>query len=127
MDRSFTNDRGVIARWREFLPVTDATPVVSLNEGSTPLIYSPRLSGIVGRGCRVFLKYEGLNPTGSFKDRGMTMAMSKARRGGREGRDLRFDREHLGVGERVRRAGGAGLLRVTPGGEDRAWGSWCRG
>ena len=78
MDRSFYNDRGVIARWREFLPVTNATPVVSLNEGSTPLIYSPRLSKIVGRGCRVFLKYEGLNPTGSFKDRGMTMAISKA-------------------------------------------------
>ena len=78
MDRSFTNDRGVIARWREFLPVSDATPVVSLNEGSTPLIHAPRLSALVGRGCRVFLKYEGLNPTGSFKDRGMTMAMSKA-------------------------------------------------
>ncbi len=78
MDRQFFNDRGVIARWRAFLPVTDATPVVSLNEGSTPLIYSPRLSALVGRNCRVFIKYEGLNPTGSFKDRGMTMAISKA-------------------------------------------------
>src|SRR5262245_27929755 len=71
-------DRGVIARWRQFLPVTDATPVISLNEGSTPLIFSPRLSARVGRGCEVFIKYEGLNPTGSFKDRGMTMAISKA-------------------------------------------------
>ena len=78
MDRQFFNDRGVIARWREFLPVTDATPVVSLNEGSTPLIYAPRLSALVGRGRRVFVKYEGLNPTGSFKDRGMTVALSKA-------------------------------------------------
>ncbi len=78
MDRKFYNDRGVIARWREFLPVTAATPVVSLNEGSTPLIHSPRLSALVGRGCRVFIKYEGLNPTGSFKDRGMTVAISKA-------------------------------------------------
>ena len=78
MDRKHYNDRGVIARWRPFLPVTDATPVVSLNEGSTPLIHSPRLSALVGRGSRVFLKYEGLNPTGSFKDRGMTMAISKA-------------------------------------------------
>ena len=78
MDRQFYNDRGVIARWRAFLPVTEATPVVSLNEGSTPLIHSPRLSALVGRGCRVFIKYEGLNPTGSFKDRGMTMAISKA-------------------------------------------------
>lgn len=75
---SFPNDRGVIARWREFLPVTDATPVISLNEGATPLIYSPRLSARVGRGGRVFIKYEGLNPTGSFKDRGMTVAISKA-------------------------------------------------
>ena len=67
-----------MARWREFLPITDATPFVSLNEGSTPLIYSPKLSARVGRGCEVFIKYEGLNPTGSFKDRGMTMALSKA-------------------------------------------------
>jgi threonine synthase len=69
---------GVIERYRDLLPVTDATPVVSLSEGSTPLIYAPRLSAIVGRGCRVYLKYEGLNPTGSFKDRGMTVAVSKA-------------------------------------------------
>jgi threonine synthase len=69
---------GVIERYREYLPVTEATPVVSLSEGSTPLIYSPRLSAIVGRGCRVYLKHEGLNPTGSFKDRGMTVAVSKA-------------------------------------------------
>ena len=72
------HDHGVIARYRDFLPVSAATPVVSLNEGSTPLIHSPRLSERVGRGCRVFVKYEGLNPTGSFKDRGMTMAISKA-------------------------------------------------
>jgi threonine synthase len=67
-----------MARWREFLPVTDATPFISLNEGSTPLIHSPKLSARVGRGCEVYIKYEGLNPTGSFKDRGMTMALSKA-------------------------------------------------
>jgi threonine synthase len=72
------HDRGVIARWRPYLPVSDATPVISLNEGSTPLIHSPKLSSKVGRGCQVFIKYEGLNPTGSFKDRGMTMAISKA-------------------------------------------------
>jgi threonine synthase len=68
----------VIARYREYLPVTAATPVISLHEGSTPLIHSPRLSEKVGRGCSIFIKYEGLNPTGSFKDRGMTMAISKA-------------------------------------------------
>jgi threonine synthase len=76
------HDRGVISRYREYLPVTDATPVVSLNEGSTPLIHSPKLSERAER--NVFIKYEGLNPTGSFKDRGMTMAMSKAAESGAE-------------------------------------------
>jgi threonine synthase len=76
------HDRGVIARYRQYLPVTDGTPVVSLNEGSTPLIHSPRLSQRVGRDCEVYVKYEGLNPTGSFKDRGMTVALSKAVEGG---------------------------------------------
>ncbi len=70
--------RGVIARYRAYLPVTEATPIVSLGEGGTPLIFSPRLSAKIGRGCEVFVKYEGLNPTGSFKDRGMTVAVSKA-------------------------------------------------
>src|SRR6266478_4137810 len=69
---------GVIERYREFLPVSPATPVISLGEGNTPLIYSPRLSERVGRGCEVFIKNEGVNPTGSFKDRGMTVAVSKA-------------------------------------------------
>ena len=69
---------GVIERYRKYLPVCDTTPVISLQEGSTPLIPSPRLSSIVGRGCKVYLKYEGVNPTGSFKDRGMTVAVSKA-------------------------------------------------
>ena len=70
------NDKGVIHRYRQFLPVSDSTPVISLSEGSTPLIYSPRLSEKAG--AEVYLKYEGLNPTGSFKDRGMTVAISKA-------------------------------------------------
>ena len=70
--------RGVIAQYRAHLPVSETTPIVSLGEGGTPLIFSSRLSEIVGRGCEVFVKYEGLNPTGSFKDRGMTVAVSKA-------------------------------------------------
>ncbi len=78
MSLNSLHDRGVIARYRSFLPVTDSTPVISLNEGSTPLIHSPKLSEKVGRSCEVYIKYEGLNPTGSFKDRGMTMAISKA-------------------------------------------------
>ncbi len=67
---------GVIARYRKWLPVDASTPVVSLGEGSTPLVFSERLSSEVG--ARVWLKCEGLNPTASFKDRGMTVAVSKA-------------------------------------------------
>ncbi len=70
--------QGVIDRYREYLPIADGDAVITLNEGNTPLIYSSYLSGLAGRGCEVYLKYEGLNPTGSFKDRGMTMAISKA-------------------------------------------------
>jgi threonine synthase len=69
---------GVIQRYREFLPVSDSTPIVSLGEGNTPLLYSEKLSARIGRGCEVFVKNEGTNPTGSFKDRGMTVAVSKA-------------------------------------------------
>jgi len=69
---------GVIDRYREFLPVSDSTPIVSLGEGNTPLVYSAKLSARVGRGCEMFVKNEGVNPTGSFKDRGMTVAVSKA-------------------------------------------------
>jgi threonine synthase len=70
--------RGVIEHYRGFLPVCAATPIVSLGEGNTPLVYCPELSKRVGRGCGVFVKNEGVNPTGSFKDRGMTVAVSKA-------------------------------------------------
>jgi threonine synthase len=67
---------GLIEAYRERLPVTASTPVVTLQEGNTPLLPAPELSRRTG--CEVYLKVEGLNPTGSFKDRGMTMAISKA-------------------------------------------------
>jgi threonine synthase len=70
--------RGVIERYRESLPVSTSTPIVCLGEGNTPLSYCPQLSNRVGRSCEVFVKNEGVNPTGSFKDRGMTIAVSKA-------------------------------------------------
>src|SRR5882724_4983995 len=70
--------RGIIARYRDLLPVNNETPIISLSEGDTPLIYCPRLSERVGRRSVVFVKNEGTNPTGSFKDRGMTVAVSKA-------------------------------------------------
>lgn len=73
---------GVITRYREFLPVTEKTPVVTLREGNTPLIPAQGLAKRIGRRVQVFYKFEGLNPTGSFKDRGMTMAISKAKETG---------------------------------------------
>jgi len=70
--------RGVIERYRKYLPVTKKTPIVSLLEGDTPLLHAKNLSALLGKKVEVYLKIEGLNPTGSFKDRGMTMAISKA-------------------------------------------------
>jgi len=70
--------KGLIEEYGKFLPVSDKTPVVTLKEGNTPLIYACHISSLIGNDVEVYLKYEGLNPTGSFKDRGMTMAISKA-------------------------------------------------
>ncbi len=70
---------GIIERYQEFLPVTENTPIISLNEGNTPLILAESLPKELGlKNVRIYYKFEGLNPTGSFKDRGMTMAISKA-------------------------------------------------
>ncbi|MFA6217152.1 MAG: threonine synthase [Candidatus Omnitrophota bacterium] len=73
---------GLIEKYKNFLPVSKKTPIITLLEGNTPLIPANYLSDLVGEGFRVYLKYEGLNPTGSFKDRGMTMAISKASEAG---------------------------------------------
>jgi threonine synthase len=68
--------KGVIEEYRDFLPVTDKTPVVTFYEGNTPLLYAKHVSEMTR--SKVYLKYEGANPTGSFKDRGMCMAIAKA-------------------------------------------------
>ena len=73
---------GLIRRFADYLPVSDATPVVTLLEGNTPLIPVDALREKLGLTQRLYVKYEGLNPTGSFKDRGMTMAISKAKEAG---------------------------------------------
>ncbi|MGH7387193.1 MAG: pyridoxal-phosphate dependent enzyme, partial [Candidatus Methylomirabilales bacterium] len=70
--------RGVIHQYRKFLPVTERTPVITLHEGNTPLIRAERLADTLGIRVELYLKVEGANPTGSFKDRGMTVAISKA-------------------------------------------------
>lgn len=75
------NAPGILHRFRDHLPLTDRTPHLSLHEGDTPLIHAPRLAAWVGV-RELFLKYEGLNPTGSFKDRGMVLAVAHAVEGG---------------------------------------------
>ncbi|WP_421659543.1 threonine synthase [Leptothermofonsia sp. ETS-13] len=72
----------MIEAYRQYLPVTEQTPVITLREGNTPLIPVPAISEIVGKQVQVLVKFDGLNPTGSFKDRGMTLALSKAKEAG---------------------------------------------
>ena len=74
--------QGLINRYRELLPVDGSTPVVTLNEGNTPLIKADNLAKKIGVDAEIYLKFEGCNPTGSFKDRGMTMAVTKAKESG---------------------------------------------
>lgn len=69
---------GLIEKYRDHLPVSDSTRVISLGEGNTPLIRLSNIPRLAGRNVDIYVKYEGLNPTGSFKDRGMTMAVTKA-------------------------------------------------
>jgi threonine synthase len=69
---------GLIEKYRQFLPVSEKTKIVSLNEGNTPLIPAVVIPSIIEKDIKIYFKYEGLNPTGSFKDRGMTMAVTKA-------------------------------------------------
>lgn len=82
MSSSVQSWPGVIRRYAQFLPVTEATPVVTLLEGNTPLIPVPRFVEAIGGKFDLYLKYEALNPTCSFKDRGMTLAVSKAKERG---------------------------------------------
>lgn len=77
-----THYQGLINTYREYLPVTDKTPIITLNEGATPLIKAENLAKKIGVEADIYLKFEGANPTGSFKDRGMTMAVSKAAEAG---------------------------------------------
>lgn len=74
--------QGLIKKYREYLPVSDSTEIITLNEGNTPLIKAENLAKKIGLNAEVYLKFEGANPTGSFKDRGMTMAVTKAKESG---------------------------------------------
>ncbi|MFY9457822.1 MAG: pyridoxal-phosphate dependent enzyme, partial [Candidatus Spechtbacterales bacterium] len=79
-----TQWRGIIEEFKEFLPITDKTPFITLGEGNTPLVWAKRLAREIGFKGQLHLKYEGANPTGSFKDRGMAVAVSKALEEGAE-------------------------------------------
>lgn len=74
--------QGLINKYRKYLPVSNTTPIVTLNEGNTPLIKADNLAKKIGLEANIYLKFEGCNPTGSFKDRGMTMAVTKAKEEG---------------------------------------------
>jgi len=74
--------KGVIERYKEYLPVTEKTPIITLCEGNTPLVRADFLENMLNLKAEIYLKFEGQNPTGSFKDRGMTMAVSKAKEEG---------------------------------------------
>ena len=76
--------KGLINRYKEYLPVTEETPIITLNEGNTPLVKADNLAKKIGLNANLYLKYDGCNPTGSFKDRGMTMAVTKAKESGSE-------------------------------------------
>jgi len=78
--------QGIIKAYEKYLPITDKTPVITLHEGNTPLIEAYNLSKAIApdKNLKIYLKYEGLNPTGSFKDRGMTLAITKAKEAGKE-------------------------------------------
>ena len=86
----FTSNRrtntwdGLIETYKPWLPITNKTPIITLKEGNTPLLEVKSISDRIGKGVKVYVKYDGLNPTGSFKDRGMTMAISKAKESGCE-------------------------------------------
>lgn len=77
-----THYQGLINKYRQHLPVSDITPIITLNEGNTPLIKADNLARKIGLDAEIYLKFDGANPTGSFKDRGMTMAVSKAAEAG---------------------------------------------
>ncbi|WP_052042669.1 MULTISPECIES: threonine synthase [Prochlorococcus] len=79
LNQTYKHWPGLIEGYKKWLPVSDKTPIITLQEGATPLIPLKAINEVIGKGVKIYVKYDGLNPTGSFKDRGMTMAISKAK------------------------------------------------
>ena len=107
---------GLAEHYRPWLPIGESTPVVTLLEGNTPLLRAPALEKRIGRGVRVFLKVDGLNPTGSFKDRGMTMAISKAKEAGATAVICASTGNTSAAAAAYARRGGMGAFAVIPDG-----------
>jgi len=110
---------GLIEHYRDRLPVRDDTRIISLGEGDTPLIRLDNIPRALRDPVDIYVKYEGLNPTGSFKDRGMTLAVTKAVEEGSNDH-LRLDRQHFGLGGGLCGARRYHLLRAHPRRQDRA-------
>jgi hypothetical protein len=100
---------GLIEHYRDRLPVSDDTRIISIGEGNTPLVRLENIPREIGKDIDLYIKYEGLNPTGSFKDRGMTMAVA-----------VRLDRQYLGRRRGLCRARRYDRVRDYPGGHDCA-------
>ena len=112
--------QGVIRHYREYLPIKKDECIVTLLEGNTPLIPSRRLAAEIGKGTEIYFKFEGLNPTGSFKDRGMTMAICKAMEEGAKAVICASTGNTSASAPRPMRPGpGMKCLRADPGGQDR--------
>ena len=109
----------LVERYREFLPVTEPRRCVSLGEGSTPLVHARRLGEALGARRPATSRSRARTRPGAFKDRGMVLAVAKALEEGARERDLRLDRQHLGVGRRVRRGRRARVRRGPARGQDR--------
>ena len=123
--------QGIIQRYRRFMPVGQETEIVTLLEGNTPLIPVASFAKAFRIDAEVYVKYEGLNPTGSFKDRGMTMAITKAKEDGARRCDVRIHRQHVGFGGGVRIEGRDEGRRLDPRRQHRPGqvepSRWCTG
>ena len=105
-------NKGLLEKYAAYLPVNERTPKLSLGEGNTPLVYAEQLSKQLS--ATIYLKVEGANPTGSFKDRGMVMAVAKAKEEGATARYLRFHGQYLCIRGRLCQQGWLGLLCGDP-------------
>ncbi len=109
--------QGLLAKYREWMDIPSHTTNISILEGNTPLIPVPAVAAALGGGFEMWVKFEGLNPTGSFKDRGMTVAISEACREKCKNRHVRLHRQYRRFRGRLCRPGRDALHRSDPRGQ----------